>query len=180
MLDGQIVNALMTEIENQLGLYGIAPADLRVTRSDQPTGQASGAVSGTEKYQVFISPVTSQQIGSGWKRTVSEIKYDQTKAKSYQITCLVDFDYEDPSAFPASDLAQIINDMIQQRDAVRNMRAKGVYLQQCTDVRPAFFVNQSDQYESGPSFDITVIYDSGYTKSVDLIEQEINSNVDRI
>ena len=37
MKDGQIINALMLEIENQLTIYGILPADLHVTRSNQPS-----------------------------------------------------------------------------------------------------------------------------------------------
>ena len=174
MKDGQIINALMLEIENQLAIYGILPADLHVTRSNQPSSQYSGATSSTKKYQVFLTPVVSTQIGSGSDRQGDKINYQHVKAKSYQISCLVDFDYADVEAIPAHDLAQIINDMLQQRDAARNLRTKGVQVQECSNVRPTFSVNNSDNYESEPSFDITIIYQSSYTKEIETIEETVN------
>ena len=67
--------------------------------------------------------------------------------------------------------------MLQQRDAARNLRAKGVQVQECSNVRPTFSVNNSDNYESEPSFDITIIYQSSYTKEIETIEETVNPTI---
>lgn len=171
MLDGQIVAALIVEIKTQLGYYGITDADLRVGRGDQPTSQYAGAASGAKKYQVFISPVAPEQVG--WSRQYSRLdennmnlKVTHTKQKSYQVSCLVDFDPSNPDDMPAHDLAQVINDMLQQPDSVRTLRDKGVFVHECQPVRPAFVVNQSDNYESMPNFDMIISYNAEYVKPI--------------
>lgn len=178
MLDGQIVKEIRLEIINQLTIYGINPADLRVSRSNQPTAQYQGASSSTEKYQVFITPVANVAIG--WSRNYNAtLDSTHVKQKAYQISCLVDFDPSDLNNFPASDLAQIINDMLQQTDAIKNLRDAGVFLHECQPVRPVFVVNGANEYESEPSFDIVVSYNAVYSKTYDVIE-DVQGTVDTV
>lgn len=164
MLDGQIVNALITEIENQLTIYGLA--NFRVTRSNQPTNQHAGATLGKSKYVVLVTPISNPKIGWGRKYNDDEtVTITHNQAKTYQIDALVDFDPSDLNDIPASDLCSIVSDMIQQPDAIRNLRDSGVRVENCGDVRPTFSVNNEDRFESTPSFDLTVTYNSQYTKS---------------
>lgn len=184
MNDGQIVNALISEIEVQLGLYGITDADLRVTRSYQPKAQHAGAATGAKPYQVFISPVTSTQIG--WSRDydlatigAATVDINHVKQKSYQISILTHFDSETMLILPAHELAQVLNDMIQQPDSIRALKAAGVNIQQCTDVRPSFDLNESEQWQSMPTFDITVSYNATYTKPIPAII-DTQGSIDRV
>lgn len=178
MLDGQIVKAIITEIRTQLEWYGIASGDLRISRSNQPTVQYQGATTNTEKYQVFITPVTN--IAIGWSRKYNgTLDFTHVKQKSFQISTLVDFDPSDLNDIPANDLAQIINDTLQQTDAIKNLRDAGVFLHECQPVRPIFVVNGANEYESEPSFDIVVSYNAVYSKPYDIIE-DVQGTVDTV
>lgn len=166
MNDGLIVKALIQEIKTQLGIYGIQPADLRVTRSNQPTAQYPGATNGAKPYQVFITPVASTQVGYDRRYSGSDLTLNHVKQASYQISIMTDFDPATMTVMPAHEVAQIINDMIQQPDAIRTLKAAGVDIQSCTDVRPAFEVSESEQWQSMPSFDIVLSYNTQYVKPV--------------
>jgi len=175
MLDGQIVAALISEIKTQLVIYGIASADLIVSRSNQPTAQNARRA----KYQVFITPVSNTQVGWSRKYVDNDLKINHVKQKSYQISALADFDPTDAASIPAHDLVQIVNDMIQQPDSVRTLKGKGVDVQECGNVRPSFEVNEGDNWESQPSFDIVVSYNTEYIKPVSLFD-DVTGEINRV
>jgi hypothetical protein len=175
MLDGQIVAALISEIKTQLGIYGIASADLIVSRSNQPTAQNARRA----RYQVFITPVSNTQVGYVRRYVDSALKINHVKQKSYQISALADFDPTDATSLPAHDLVQIVNDMVQQPDSVRTLKGKGVDVQECGNVRPSFEVNEGDNWESQPSFDIVVSYNTEYTKPIPFVV-DVTGQSDRV
>lgn len=173
MLDADIVSALITEIRTQLEQYGIASADLNVMRSSQPTAQYPGAVPGTAPYQVYIQPVTNEQVGWSRKYSGAPGSYTRTvkhtKIRDYQISTLTDFDPATMAVLPAHDLAEILSDMLQQPSATQSLRESGVYVISTTAVRPVFEVNKQDLWQSMPSFDIRVSYNSEYSRTVDTV-----------
>lgn len=180
MTDGQIVAALIIEIRRQLEIYGIAAGDLRVARSSQPTSQYAGADPDSTKYQVFIEPITNTQVGLSRKYADNgDMTVRHVKQKSYQISTLADFDPSVPTDMPAHELAQVLNDMIKHPDALRELTDKGVYLLDSGPVRPSFQVNDSDEYESMPNFDIVVSYNAEYTKPVPEITH-VTGSVDHV
>ncbi|CAH7182194.1 hypothetical protein VCHA50P417_20488 [Vibrio chagasii] len=173
MHDGFIVTKLMGEIENQLAQYGLT--DFRVSRSQQPTNQHVGAVTGTEKYQIFISQVNQSKLGYGWSYSAIEGKeaLKQTSRhktiKRYQIDLLVDFDPRDTTVIPAYDLAEDLSNLLQHPDSVAGLLEDGIGIVSCSDVRPEFTINESDLTGSTPSFDITINYAKRYEKEVGTI-----------
>lgn len=175
MLDGQIVAALIAEIKTQLEIYGIDPAELRVARAYQVTSQHAGA----SRFEAFIAPVTNTDIG--WRRGYdnSDIKLTHTKQKTYQVSAMTQFDPSNPGDIPAQDLAHIIHDMMQQPDSIRTLRDKCVYIQRCGPVRPSFWVNDSDEFESMPNFDVVVSYNSEYIKPVPVVT-EVTGDTERV
>lgn len=180
MTDGQIVAAIIVEVRRQLELYGIASGDLRIARSSQPTSQYSGADPDSTKYQVYIEPITNTQVGLRRRYADNgDMTVKHTKQKTYQISTLADFDPSVSTDIPAHDLAQIVNDTIKHPDALRELTAKGVYLLDSGPVRPSFQVNDSDEYESMPNFDIVVSYNAEYTKPVPDITH-VTGSVDRV
>lgn len=167
--DGQVVSALIAEIENQLTIYGLA--DFVVSRADQPTNQYSGAYGGSEKHQVYIAQTTGDDAGAGWDYSTStqtemDINYRVVRESSYQISALVDFDFTDPDAIPADELISVIRDTIRQNDAIKNLKEKGVFIESASSPRPVFSVNGQDRYESMPNFDLRVTYNAKYTKKI--------------
>ncbi|CAH6969304.1 hypothetical protein VCHA30O60_50142 [Vibrio chagasii] len=184
MHDGLIVTTLMGEIENQLTLYGLT--DFRVSRSQQPTNQHSGASSLTEKYQIFIFQHTQGKVGFGWGYSFDDEsqkfkqKSNHVAIKRYQIDFLVDFDPSDELTIPAYDLAEDLSNILQHPDSIRNLRLKGVSLLSCSDVRPEFTINDSDLTGSTPSFDIEISYTKSYEKEVGVISDVINNKVEGI
>lgn len=180
MLDGDVVAVIIAEIRRQLELYGIASGDLRVSRSSQPGAQSVG----TEKYQVFIQPITNTEIG--WSRGYDEptpdnytITVNHVKQKTYQIGCITDFNPAVDADIVAQDLAAIVNDMIKQPDAILALKAGGVNILSAGPVRPSFGINESDEYESMPNFDIVVNYNTEYIKTIPIITDVIGE-IERI
>ena len=124
-----------------------------------------------KKYAVFIEPVSNGLVG--WRRQYSageEQAITHTGVKTYQISTVVDFDPANLADIPAHDLAQIAKDTIEHPDAVRRLRAAGVSVLQATAVRPAFQVNGANEYESRPSFDLSLSVEKTYTKTVPEID----------
>ena len=90
--------------------------------------------------------------------------------KTFQISARTKFNPEDLSDIPANDLISIVRDLLAHKDSIRNLRDSGVIYIQATNVRPDFEVNGLSQYESSPSYDLSVQYVDSYNKQVDIID----------
>ena len=89
------------------------------------------------------------------------------------------FDETDVSSKTPEDMADLLHDLLDSPDAIAALRAKEIFLQEVEDVRPVFFTNDKDRYESVPNFDLTVNYSSSITKSAIFVD-ESEGVVDRV
>lgn len=160
MNDRDVVRALIAEIKNQLGIYGVSSSDIYVGRANQPTRQNAGA----KLYNVYLSPINNTDIGWGRYRVDGGTKVTHTKQKSYQINTVTDYDHVNDVGMPAQDLAHVVHDMLEHPDAIQSLLGEGVNVMRCTDVRPLYWMNEQDEYEPMPSFDIVVNYSESYVK----------------
>ncbi len=161
--------ALIEEIESQLIGIGIDAADLEVSRSNQPTAQHAGATGSTAKYQVFLTTasrgaVVMERTTSGETELTASYKHNNTM--TVQIDCLTDYDPADEDSIDANNFIQTIYELLKQFDALSSLRDKGVSIINCGAVRPSYTIMDSGFYESTPSFDLQINYNSQRSKVV--------------
>jgi len=168
--DNPIFAALSTEIRSQLVSIGFDTSDIRITRGSQPTQQASGAVTDTKKYQIFLTPISRSKVVMTKESRIDgeDLKADYTHNKilTWQVDCLTDFDPTDIDSIDANNFCETINDLLGHFDAIYRLRNSGVSIVNCSAVRPSYTILNSDSYESTPSFDLQINYNSQYTKTV--------------
>ena len=173
MNDNQLITAVITTIEDQLTLVG--ESSFEVARNFQPSNQFSGGDADSDiKTQVFLHAITSPVIGRSRKYNATQDKRAdlQHKSKLIQVSVLHSFDYKDEDSKTPEDMCGLIRDLLDSPDAIKSLRARGVFLQEVGEPRPMFFVNDKDQNESSPNFDLTVTYrseiikDSGFVNTI--------------
>lgn len=168
--DNPIILALSEEIEDQLVNIGFDLTDLMVSRGSQPTSQHAGAVTETAKYQVFITPITRSNLvmqrTDDTSGTELEATYTHSNLMTIQIDCLTDFDPSDSSSIDGNNFAQTIKELLGHFDALSSLRSKGVSIVNCGAVRPSYTILNAGLYESTPSFDLQINYNSQRTKTL--------------
>lgn len=176
MRNGAVYIAVRDEIERQLGFYGIAEEDLKVSKGSQQTKQSAGASSGSKKYQVFVTLMTGNELS---REQVNRLNSDKTEfqsnhnhivSASCQIDVLTDYDPRDAESIPAMELCSTIRDMIMHRDSINSLKGKGVFVGRPNNFRPSFQYLDQEQYESMPGFDLQITYNTNYVKTLETIE----------
>ena len=173
MNDNQIMIALIVEIENQMNLVGVP--DFEVSRKAQPTNQYTGASTNDPiKTRVFLYAITNPVSGKSRSYFIDGVdpkRADiQHKSKLIQVSVLHSFDESDVNASTPEDMANLVRDLIDSPDCIKNLRDDGVFLQDAGDVRPVFTVNDTDRNESTPNFDIVLNYASDIVKESEIID----------
>ncbi len=174
--DGIVIVALGGVIRDQLTSYfSIDTDDLEISRSYQPTEQYSGARADSAKYQVFLTPVTAgTAVGRGNTDSIDDDDvftrtHSLVRRVTYQVDCLSDYDPSDDTSLEANDLAQAINELIMTADSIESLTSLDLAIESVTTVRPSYSITSEAQYESTPSFDITLTYNVEYAKEMDLV-----------
>lgn len=178
-----VVISIIEEIEAQLIGQGIDANDLEVSRSFQPSDQYAGAAASTKKYQVFLSAITTTNINVERTYKVTTVgsvstmtaEYRHAEGLVYQIECLTDYDPADENSISAFHLLTLIKRLLQHYDAIKSLKDKGTFVQNCGDVRPSYTILDRGVFESNPSFDFTVNYSSRYSKSAPSTDQIIGT-----
>lgn len=178
MNDNQMMIALIAEIERQLTLVGVT--GFEVGRNHQPTDQYTGADKDDSiKTRVFLYAITKGSDGHGRNYTIEDggepfKRTDfQQKHKSIQVSVAHYFDETDINARTPEDMADLIHDLLDSPDAIKSLRDNEIFLQDVGDVRPVFFTNDKDRYESLPNFDVLVNYSSSITKAANYVDDSV-------
>lgn len=176
MTDNQMMILIIAEIERQLTLVGVGlpGVDFEVSRNHQPTNQHTGADKDSEiKTQVFLYAITKGSDGHGrnYQTGTEFTRTDfQQRHKSIQISVAHYFDETDINARTPEDMADLIHDLLDSPDAIQALRDDKIFLENVGDVRPVFFTNDKDRFESLPNFDVLVNYSSAITKAANYVD----------
>lgn len=176
MTDNEMMIAIIEEIENQLELvnFGVSGTDFEVGRNQQPTNQYTGSDSDDSvKTRIFLYSVTKSNDGHGRSYTPGEnfTRTDfQQRSKSIQVSVIHSFDETNINAKTPEDVADLVHDLLDSPDAIKNLRDKDIFVQNVGDVRPIFFVNDKDRNEQTPNFDLLVNYSSSITKTTGYVD----------
>lgn len=156
--------ALTAPIETYLTALGVADFPFIKANQSETEGRVLRAA--------YVSRITMNRRGWQKHRTrQGETGMQQFQQDTYQIQCHVPNDPADATQQTATDIAIMIQGLIQSPQYIAGLQAQGIGLQRPTDIRPLVFQNEFDQYEDYPTFDFTVSYKS----SIVLPENEIDS-----
>lgn len=176
MTDNEMMIAIILEIENQLTLvnFGVAGTDFEVGRNQQPTNQYTGGDYGdTIKTRIFLYSVTKGSDGHGraYNTGPNFTRTDfQQRSKSIQVSIIHSFDETNINARTPEDVADLVHDLLDSPDSIKNLRDKDIFVQNVGDVRPIFFINDKDRNEQTPNFDLLVNYSSSITKTAGYVD----------
>lgn len=172
MTDNEMMIAIIEEIENQLTIVGVT--NFEVSRNYQPTNQYVGSSNiDPIKTRIFLYAITKVSDGHGRAYTTGAefTRTDfQQRSKTIQASVIHYFDETDINARTPEDMADLVHDLLDSPDAIKNLRDKKIFLQNVGDVRPVFFINDSDGNESAPNFDLLVNYASSITKPAGYVD----------
>lgn len=172
MLDNQLIIAIRAELLNQLSNYFVHDlSDVKVKRSYQPTEQAV-----TEDRVIFIHRVNNPQVGGGLKYDGTKRIEQRFKRATFQFDILAPYNEADINALLPGDILNIAADLLQSYNGIRNLRENGVNIERVTDVRPSYFINDKERFESSPSFDLTVNYQHDYENEIPKITRATFNN----
>jgi hypothetical protein len=207
MNDNKMMIYLIAEIERQLTLVGAT--DFEVGRNQQPTNQYTGASEDDPiKTRVFLFSVTKSSDGHGrsyttashedypnWGFSIDDDNFldgsfaneamvfsrvdFQQRSKAIQISVAHYFDETDINARTPEDMCDLIHDLLDSPDAIKALRNNKIFVQEVGNIRPVFFTNGKDRFESLPNFDLQVNYSSSITKAVDYVNTA-NGVIERV
>lgn len=161
MNDNKVMIAVIEEIEHQLTISNIT--GFEVSRNYQLSNQYTGVdANSVIKTRIFLHAIITPSLGrsSNYNSNSGSLSRSdlQHKSKTIQVSVLHYFDESDSNLMTTEDMGQLVRDLLDSPDAIFNLRAKNVYVQELGDVRPVFFVNDADRNESAPNFDLIVNY----------------------
>jgi hypothetical protein len=114
---------------------------------------------GNKRYGAPRRDVVQPGSGSGFEDMVNQLT--QWWETTLQIGATARRNPADPGFLTlpsANDICKAASDILQQDAGLTALAVQRVRPLRITDVRNVQFVNESDQYEAMPSFDITLVY----------------------
>lgn len=168
MNDTQVVIALIASLRAFLDANGLN--DVAVKQAYQP-GFKVGPEDGRGLY---LSRVKRRRYGhNGQKHVYNETTgmFDRTDSfislVTYQIDAVSNVD--DPDDFnilSPGDLAEAAADGLSMAEAREYLLSQGLTLERITEIRPSYTLDENEQHESSPSFDVTICYKRTYNNQV--------------
>ena len=149
-------------IRNQLigGLEDLGLDDVEVVAGYQPTIQS-------EPSRPFIYFFKIDTVPQGWQKRAREATIipdafnstgQQAVISNYQFGARVDLDLADMDQLTAADLVSYTSMIIQSRGTISALAKSGVNMTRASNERNPYFINNKDQHEAAPSFDIGFSY----------------------
>ena|ERR1700722_7123100 len=156
MLDNQLIKIFLPIIQNGLIDFGLT--NVIVRQSNQPTQQ--GANSGQVVYFYKIGDYRYGFPGYHTYFDLNNLLMKQTYLQHYETTWQINaMAIQDPSnvdSLTASDLVNIVSEILQQDSTVIQFANNDIGILRITDVRNPYFVDDKDNFEASPSFDFTL------------------------
>lgn len=157
MTENHLISSIKNCIDRKLPIYNIR--NFEVSRSAQPTDQFTGAsVDSNIKTQIFLRQIARELIQNS-PSEINEYRYTN-RASTIQIDIFKWLDIKNFNDRSSFDVAEILGDMLFDRSTINELREVGIRLESRTPIRPNYFVNDNEKYESIASFDILLSYTS--------------------
>ena len=146
---------LLPAIQAAPGLSGV-----KLARNFQPRQQGANS----SPYAYFYK-VGDHRHGSPAKKDVFDAQANafthteiQQYESTYQFSAWVPQDPKDVTGLTESDILNVVSGIMQSDALLAAFRAQGVGILRVTDVRNPYIVDDHDQFEAVPSFDVTLTH----------------------
>ena len=158
MLDNELIALFRPIITAGLVSYGFADVD--VIQFNQPTQQGTPL-----KNTIYFQKLFDHRYGfMGVHEIYDELntRVIRTQIQNYettfQIQALAIQDPANTSAPTASDLVNIVSDVLQLQSTIETLQASHVGILRITDVVNPYFIDDKDRFEATPSFSFTLTH----------------------
>ena len=163
--DNEIIAQIITALGAGLAANGYPSPNIK--QSFQPTQQ------GADNIAWYINKVATHKYGfTGTKQAFNAANnnFDVTEGRilerTFQVTAYNKqdaADWQQPTAFDMADVAAAV---MQSAAVIAALRAQNLYMLRITDVREPYFVDDSGQNQTSPSFDFTLVYNKEISSTV--------------
>lgn len=161
--------AIANPLYDYLADMGILDLPILASYQRNPNGRVLKAA--------YMFPIAEEPRGWQSHRTRQGITtMIQDQQDTYQIQVFSPDDPSDATQMTAIDYANLIRGIIQSPQYVAELAQQNIGIQRPTGIRPTYFQNESDEYESNPNFDFVVSHKrviSLAVGEVDAIEHRI-------
>jgi hypothetical protein len=90
---------------------------------------------------------------------------------TFQINALVRQNPGDTAGFTASDIVNIVSDILQSDSTIKILQNAEVGILRITEVRNPYFMDDRDQFEASPSFDFVLLHNQDYITTTPIVER---------
>jgi hypothetical protein len=176
MLENQLIQVFRPLLLAGLSAQGFN--DVQLIKQNQPTqqGRANGRV-------IYFSQISDKPYGfqqrddyaeEGEPLMVHEEK--QSYETTFQFTTYAEQDPADINSVTAADLAKLAALLLQNETALATYKAANIQILRISDITQLYIVNDQDEYEQQPSFNLTFKHELVTTSSSPvIIRTEFNS-----
>jgi inosine-uridine nucleoside N-ribohydrolase len=162
-------------------LAGLEVRELTSVAVKQANAPLQGGANTTPT--VYLQKLYDHAYANPKKRSVWDEESEtmiQTQSQVYESTYQINgFVIIDPTAeniMTASDLTTIVSQILQSDVAIQSFRAQGVELYRIDSIRNPYFLDDKNQFEAAPSFDVVLIHTDSVIAEVDSTDV-INSGI---
>lgn len=164
MIEGDVQKAIVAILKQAFIDQGYPQIGLK--QSNQPTKQGVPSTP-----YVFFTKVTNQKIGSPGRKYDNYDEpgrqVDQTDnywiGATYQFSSLIKQDITDEDSVSAYDIMELTAAILQNISIIQQFRERGISIERITDIRQPFFLDDNDEFEAEPSFDVVLTYNQTIT-----------------
>jgi hypothetical protein len=154
MLDNQLIALIISTIIAQEAAAGIPGTP--IAQAFQPTQQGVNTVPTAYLYKVGDRRYGFVGRTDVWNATTSQMIHTEIQQyeTTLQFSALATQNPATPTQYTASDILNFIAYILQSSVTIAALEAQGVGVERITEVRNPYFLDDRQQFEASPSFDV--------------------------
>jgi hypothetical protein len=170
MLDNALIKLLLSVIYEQEATAGISGTPIK--QAFQPTRQGVNTQPTAYLYKISDSRIGFPYRSDIWDKAASRMVHTELQqyATTFQFSALATQDPQTPTQYTAADILNLIAYCLQSDAAVAALECQRVGILRVTDVRNPYFLDDRQQNEACPSFDVTLTHEQVIRSSIPIIE----------
>lgn len=156
MRDNELIQLFLPIITNGLSVRGLS--DVEVVQAFQPEQQGMQSGRTVYFYKLFNHRYGVFSTESSWDGAQEIQTTLQPCETTFKITTYAIQDPTDVNSLTASDLANIVADILNEQATVETLAAQEVGIYRIADVGNGYFIDDKNRHEAAPSFNFTLTH----------------------
>lgn len=173
MLDNQIIQLFLPIIRN--GLIAAGYLGVAIKQMNQPTQQGVNTQPTVYYYKISDHRYGFRKSEDVWDDNIEKMVHTEIQdyETTFQINALVIQNPTTPNQYTASDLVNIVAQIMQSANTINTLTRNNVGIYKITDIRNPYFLDDRDRFEASPSFDFTLTHKQVSTSTNPVIQSFI-------